>query len=186
MIENKKKILKDIDEKCYIYNILCIKSHSYYNMLSYCFNIPLVSISSVMTILNSSLKNPEILNTCNIVFNLVNAILIVINSSVKFNSKSDDFKSYQIRFIRLQYDCGKLLDRIEDNEESGKETDDINELNEKIYSLKKMYDDLTVNMLDIPAHICKKVYNNYKDDYDLSKLPPVLLSYQEKHILQKI
>lgn len=181
MIENKKKILKDIDDKCYIYNILCIKSHTYYNMLSYCFNIPLVSISSIMTILNSSVKNTEILNVCNIVFNLVNAILIVINSNVKFNSKSDDFKSYQSRFIRLQYDCVKLLDRIEDNQEV-----EINELNEKIYSLKKMYDDLTVNMLDIPSHICKKVYNNYKDDYDISKLPPVLLSYQEKHILQKL
>lgn len=181
MINNKVKILKDIDDKCNIYNILCIKSHTYYNRLSYAFHIPLVSISSIMTIVNSSVKNTEVLNICNIVFNLLTALLLIVNNNLKFNSKSDDFKNYQSRFIKLQYDCCKLLDRIEDNQEQ-----EINELSEKIYSLKKIYDDITINMLDVPAHICIKVYNTYKDEVDIVKLPPILLSYRESHVFTKL
>lgn len=181
MNDSKKKILKNIDDNCSIYNILCIKTHIYYNRLSCSIHIPLVSISSIMTIVNSSVKDETILNILNIVFNLFTAILLVINSNLKFDSKSDDFKNYQIRFVKLQYECNKLLDIIEDNKEG-----EINELSEKVYNLKKNYDDITMSMLDIPSHICIKVYNNYKDETEYVKLPPILLSYKEKHNFTKL
>lgn len=177
MIEIKKSILKDIDNKCFIYNILCIKTHYYYNILYYAFHIPLISISSIMTVLNSSIQNTIILNNCNIICNLLTALLLVINGNLKFNSIADDFKNYQIRFIKLQYDCIKLLDRINDKNEEENEKD-LNELNEKIYNIKKLYDDIIINMHDIPSHICINVYKTYKDYPDIEKLPLILLSYK--------
>lgn len=180
-IESKIKILKDIEGKCTIYNILCIKSSSYYNKLASLIQFPLVLFSISMTIANTSIKDNKILNVFNVIFNLFTAILVVINSKYKFESKMEDFKSYNIRFIRLQYDCNKLIDKIKDrNEDEANEFNDLYELNEKIYSLKKLYDDITLNMHDIPSNICINVYKTYKNKIDSDKIPPILLVYKDK------
>lgn len=164
MNDSKIKILQDLDDKCSIYNILYVKSHLYYNSWSRAIHIPLVSISAVMTILNGSIKDEHVLCILNITFNMIIVILVVINANLKLDSKSDDFKGYQMRFVKLQYDCNKLIDKIA-------ETKDVNtEVDEKIYNVKKMYDDITLNMLDIPRHICIFVCNLYQDDSEYTRV----------------
>jgi uncharacterized protein YdcH (DUF465 family) len=180
--ENKIKILKDIDYKCGIYNILCIKSSSYYNKLASFINIPLITFSTGMTVANSSIKDDKILSIFNVIFNLFTAILVVLSSTYKFDSKMDDFKAYNMRFVRLQYDCNKLIDKIKDKNEDEYEANELNELyelNEKVYSLKKIYDDITLNMHDIPASICINVYKTYKNKIEYDKIPSILLAYRD-------
>jgi hypothetical protein len=180
--ENKIKILKDIDYKCGIYNILCIKSSSYYNKLASFINVPLITFSTSMTVANSSIKDDKILSIFNVIFNLFTAILVVLSSTYKFDSKMDDFKAYNMRFVRLQYDCNKLIDKIKDKNEDEYEANELNELyelNEKVYSLKKIYDDITLNMHDIPASICINVYKTYKNKIEYDKIPSILLAYRD-------
>lgn len=188
-IESKIKILKDIEGKCTIYNILCIKWSSYYNKLASSIQFPLVLFSTCMTIANTSIKDAKILNIFNVIFNLFTAILVVISSNYKFESKMDDFKAYNIRFVRLQYDCNKLIDKIKDKSEDEannlNELNELYELNEKIYSLKKIYDDITLNMHDIPSSICINVYKRYKNKLDSDKIPPILLAYKDKIDIEK-
>lgn len=180
--ESKIKILKDIDYKCGIYNILCIKSSSYYNKLASFINIPLITFSTGMTVANSSIKDDKILSIFNVIFNLFTAILVVLSSTYKFDSKMDDFKAYNMRFVRLQYDCNKLIDKIKDKNEDEYQANELNELyelNEKVYSLKKIYDDITLNMHDIPASICINVYKTYKNKIEYDKIPSILLAYRD-------
>jgi len=180
-IESKIKILKDIEDKCIIYNILCIKSAKYYNILSSLIYFPLILFSTSMTIVNTSIKDDKILKIFNVIFNLFTAILVVISSNYKFENKMENFKTYNMRFIRLQYDCNKLIDKIKDKKElEHNELNELYELNEKIYSLKKIYDDITLNMHDIPSSICINVYKTYKNKIDSDKIPPILLAYKDK------
>jgi hypothetical protein len=183
--ESKIKILKDIEDKCTIYNILCIKSAKYYNRLASSVQLPLVLFSTCMTVANTSIKDDKILSIFNVIFNLFTAILVVISSKYKFDSKMDDFKAYNIRFVRLQYDCNKLIDKIKDkNELEANELNELYELNEKIYSLKKIYDDITLNMHDIPSNICIDVYRTYKNKIEYDKIPPILLVYRDKEDIE--
>ena len=182
--ESKIKILKDIDSKCTIYIILCIKSSAYYNKLASLIQVPLVLFSTCMTIANTSIKDDNILSVFNVIFNLFTAILVVISSNYKFDSKMDDFKTYNMRFVRLQYDCNKLIDKIKDkNDDELKDANELNELyelNEKVYSLKKLYDDIILNMHEIPSRICINVYKTYKNKIEYDKIPPILLAYKDK------
>lgn len=182
--ESKIKILKDIDSKCTIYIILCIKSSSYYNKLASLIQVPLVLFSTCMTIANTSIKDDNILSVFNVIFNLFTAILVVISSNYKFDSKMDDFKTYNMRFVRLQYDCNKLIDKIKDKNDDelndANELNELYELNEKVYSLKKIYDDITLNMHEIPSSICINVYKTYKNKIEYDKIPPILLAYKDK------
>lgn len=185
-IESKIKILKDIEDKCTIYSILCIKSSSYYNILASLIRLPLILFSTSMIVVNTSIKYDKILNIFNVIFNLFTIILIVISSKYKFNSKMDEFKAYNMRFVRLQYDCNKLIDKIKDKKElESNELNELYELNEKIYSLKKIYDDITLNMHDIPSSICINVYKTYKNKIEYDKIPPILLAYKDKIDIEK-
>ena len=145
-------------------------------------NVPLITFSTSMTVANSSIKDDKILSIFNVIFNLFTAILVVLSSTYKFDSKMDDFKAYNMRFVRLQYDCNKLIDKIKDKNEDEYEANELNELyelNEKVYSLKKIYDDITLNMHDIPASICINVYKTYKNKIEYDKIPSILLAYRD-------
>jgi len=53
----KGYILDDILDQSFIYSILCYKAYSFYNMLKYVFQLPIIITSSIMSIVNSNLDD---------------------------------------------------------------------------------------------------------------------------------
>ena len=50
---NNLHVLKEYQDRVYVYNVLCVKTYEYYNHLKSVINIPLIMSSSIITILNS-------------------------------------------------------------------------------------------------------------------------------------
>jgi len=175
MIEGSYNILKNINSKCEIYNVVCYKAHCYYYTLSYIFYAPLLVCHTVMIFANCIFQQhafatlTEYLYVLNIAINLYTIIILVSNNTLRFDLKSEEFKKNQMRFLRLQYDVDKLFES----------TDLHNITKEQIYSLIKIYDDITTNMNTVPQHILLQTYHNYSD-VEEDKIPILLLSYKQK------
>ena len=146
-------ILDDILDQSFIYSILCYQSYSFYNMLKYIFSLPLIITSSMMSIINSnSNQEDNHMKIINISFNIFTALMLVINSNLKFESRADAFKNTQTKFIKLQHEIEKY---IVDEENPSKSF--INELRDK-------YDNIVEGIqYEIPKHICNRVRNQYKE-----------------------
>lgn len=173
MIEEFCGVLKNINSKCEIYNVICYKAHCYYYTMSYIFYAPLLICHMTMIFTNCIFEQNEYLYIVNIAANLYTIILLVSNNNLRFDLKSEEFKKNQMRFLRLQYDVDKLFGST-----------DINDItNEQIYSLSKIYDDIITNMNTVPRHILIQTYNNYRDVVE-DKIPLILLSVKPKKELK--
>lgn len=165
-IESKyKNILDQYVDKSFVYSVLCSKASSYYNMLKYGFQLPLILTSTVMTYINanndeSMAENMKIVNP---VFNLITAVLLSINNMFKFESKANDFKNNSIKFQKLSH---LIEQKILKNDIS----DDF------IQSIISQYDTIVENCLDVPHHIC----NNTRILYGGKKHLPIVCNGVEK------
>jgi hypothetical protein len=150
-LKSYEKMLSTYTDKCYVYSILCGKSSRYFNMLKNIFSIPLILLASIMSVINGSVKDSESLKLLNICFNILTSLLIGINSSLRFESKANDFKGLSIKYQRL----GHLIEQKLINE-----YEPISD--EFILSIVSSYDNLTESINeDIPEHICINVRKLY-------------------------
>ena len=79
--------LKDYSDNCYITAILCELSYNYYSTIYNVSLLPTILGSSILTILNSSEINDEILEKIEISINGVNTIILALVNSYRLNDR---------------------------------------------------------------------------------------------------
>lgn len=175
---NKGYLLDDLLDQCFIYSILCYKSHVFYNRLKYMFQFPIIISSSIMSLINSNLEQTDpAIKIVNISFNIFTALMLAINNNLKFEARSDTFKAHQNKFIKMQHDIEK---HILNNELLS--TEFLNSLVEKYDSIVE-----SINY-DIPSYILNDVRNTYKE----KKTLPIIINgikkrneYRDQDVIEK-
>ena len=94
---NKDKLL----DKCEAMTLLCTKACTYWSMLKFCFNIPLVLTSSAMCIINSISEDANRMKIPNIVVNAISVLIMSLHNSVKASEKFECFKRLSQQFMIL-------------------------------------------------------------------------------------
>lgn len=138
---DKNKLL----DKCECLTLLTTKAYTYWSLIKFLLNLPLVFTSSAMCIINSISTDSEKMKIPNIVVNACSVLLMSLLSSIKPSEKFEQFKKLSQQFLTLSHD----LETLDEDDEDYK-----NKLN--ILSLK--YDTLILdcNYEDIPIK-----YKNY-------------------------
>ena len=120
-MKSKLKLL----DKCECLTLLCTKGSSYWSLVKFCFNIPMVITSSAMCIINSISEDANSVKIPNIVVNAISVLIMSITNSVKPAEKFDIFKRLQQQFMELSVE----IEAIED--------DDISQEQYNIFVLPK-------------------------------------------------
>ena len=131
--------------------LLCSKASSYWSMIKFGFNIPLVLTSSAMCIINSISEDANEVKIANIVVNAISVLIMSLNNSIKASEKCDLFRRLSQQLLLL---TGKI------------ENDDIIDENEfKILAMS--YENLVndIEFSDIPNRYKLQVAESFKDRY---------------------
>jgi len=81
--------------------LLCSKASSYWSMIKFGFNIPLVLTSSAMCIINSISEDANEVKVPNIVVNAISVLIMSLNNSIKASEKCDLFRRLSQQFLLL-------------------------------------------------------------------------------------
>jgi hypothetical protein len=156
-----EKIVKEYNDRIYIYSILCNRSEVYYNRLKFFCSVPVILISSLMSVLNSNLEQ-NILKNFNIIFNALTAFILAFSNLMKVNEKVQEFKDIRKKF--------NALDSLIEMQLAAGGGDGLT--SDFATNVIKDYDNIVDNMnFEIPDHICRNVYKQYKNQ----KVLPIVL-----------
>jgi hypothetical protein len=145
-------IVNEYYDKSFISSLLCELSYGYYSFIYQMIIFPTILSSSILTILNSSEINKDIIKIINIIVNGINTILLAINSNFKLNDRSNSFKNMKIKFTALNH-------RIEsDKNKKLNDPSYIINIDEIINTFDNLYNDLSYQF---PIHIKNKVIKKY-------------------------
>ena len=145
-------LINEYYDKSFISSLLCELSYGFYSFLFNLVIFPTILSSSVLTVLNSSEIDKDIIKIINITINGINTILLAINSNFKLNERYSHFKSMKIKFTALNH-------RIETDR--NKKINDVNyviNVDEIINTFDGLYNDLSYQF---PTHIKNKVIKKY-------------------------
>ena len=165
MIEqNQINLLVAYRDRSYVYAVLCNRSFEFFSFIRSITNIPLILISSIMAIMNSSTFDAESMKLYNIIINSLTALLLGLISNFKLAEKDSDFK-------KLGQSMTKLCHQIEDDLNNNLEFITVDEIRQRV----KEYDSL-IETLDhaFPSFIKNKVKDMYKENRTL----PSCLNYE--------
>ena len=131
--------------------LLCSKASSYWSLIKFCFNIPLVLTSSAMCIINSISEDANEVKIPNIVVNAISVLIMSLNNSIKASEKCDLFRRLGQQFLLLS-------GQIENDNE-------ITDNDFNIIAIK--YENLVNYVLfeDIPHRYKLQVAESFKDRY---------------------
>ena len=145
-------LINEYYDKSFISSLLCELSYGFYSFLFNLVIFPTILSSSVLTVLNSSEIDKDVIKIINIIVNGINTILLAINSNFKLNDRYNHFKSMKIKFTALNH-------RIETDR--NKKINDVNyviNVDEIINTFDGLYNDLSYQF---PTHIKNKVIKKY-------------------------
>lgn len=155
---NNNNILKEYRDKTYIYQILSIKTTTFYNRIKQIVQLPIIIISSIMAIINSTFK-PDDLQVANVVLNGAVAFLMNLIGTYQIAEKVGRFKSVSQKFSQLLH---LIEDKMNNNQ------NDI----EDVRDITRIYDELLTQTDDIPEFICNQIKKQYNGKLYL----PVILN----------
>ena len=145
-------LIDEYFDKSYITSLLCELSYAFYSFLYQCIIFPTILSSSILTVLNSSDIDKDIIKIINIVVNAINTILLAINSNFKLNDRYNHFHTMKIKFTALNH-------RIEsDKNKKINDNSFIINIDDIINSFDNLYNDL---VYQFPSHIKTKVITKY-------------------------
>ena len=155
--QNQINLLVAYRDRSYVYAVLCNRSFEFFSFIRSITNIPLILISSVMAIMNSSTFDAESMKLYNIIINSLTALLLGLISNFKLAEKDSDFK-------KLGHSMTKLCHQIEDDLNNNLEFITVDEIRQRV----KEYDSL-IETLDhaFPSFIKNKVKDLYKENRTL-------------------
>jgi|TARA_Y100000389_G_scaffold185501_1_gene204963 hypothetical protein len=128
-------------DKCEAMSVLCQKATSYWSLIKFIFQIPLILTSSVMCILNSFDDDKGNMKIPNVVVNGASVLILALQNNIKVPEKVELFKSLSNNFLQLAHQL------------EGIEEEDINK--EHINTFTEKYDSLVIQCQfeDIPKKI---------------------------------
>ena len=128
-------------DKCEAMSVLCQKATSYWSLIKFIFQIPLILTSSVMCILNSFDDDKGSMKIPNVVVNGASVLILALQNNLKVPEKVELFKSLSNNFLQLAHQL------------EGIEEQDINK--EHINTFTEKYDSLVIQCQfeDIPKKI---------------------------------
>jgi len=94
--------------------LLCTKACTYWSMVKFCFNIPLVLTSSAMCIINSISEDANRMKIPNITVNAISVLIMSINNSVQASKKFECFKRLSQQFMILSQEIEGMEEAIEE------------------------------------------------------------------------
>jgi len=143
--ERSEKLLSRCEAMC----LLCSKASTYWSVVKFCFQIPLVLTSSAMLIINSVSEDANVVKVPNIVVNAISVLLMSLNNTVKAGEKCELFHRLGQQFLVLS---GQIENDVEVTE---------NDFN--IIAVK--YENLINECLfeEIPSRYKIAVTESYKD-----------------------
>ena len=146
------EIIKEYYDKSFISSLLCELTYNYYTWITQIIIFPTILTSSVLTVLNASEINKNVIQYINISINGINTILLTINSYFKFNDRSLHFKTMRVKFNTLNHRIESMMNR--------KKIDNLLIINmdEIITEFDVLYNDL---QFPFPSHIKTKVIKKY-------------------------
>jgi hypothetical protein len=145
-------LINEYYDKSFISSLLCELSYGFYSFLYQCIIFPTILSSSILTVLNSSEIDKDIIKIINIVVNGINTILLAINSNFKLNDRYNHFRSMKIKFNALNH-------RIEsDKNKKLNDSTFIINVDEIITTFDNLYNDLSYQF---PTHIKDKIIKKY-------------------------
>jgi hypothetical protein len=146
------EILKDYSDKCYITAILCDLSYNFYSTIYNISLLPTILGSSILTILNSSEINDEILKKINISVNGMNTIILALINSYRLNDRINSFNNSRIKFNKLNHLIESVVNKHTDRDiDRGIIENIINEYD-------KLFEDIPYRF---PNHIRQKVIKKF-------------------------
>tara|TARA_B100001996_G_scaffold380885_1_gene369219 strand:- start:1572 stop:2147 length:576 start_codon:yes stop_codon:yes gene_type:complete len=154
-------LLKSYKDKSYVMGVLCEKSFEYFNFIKSICNIPLILISSIMAILNSSTFDGNEMKIPNIVINSLTAMIVGMINNFSINEKENNFKQLSSKFMKISH---SIEDKLHNHLETLTSSDVSNQIKE--------YDNL-IEQIDFtfPTSIQKTVKKLYKNK---KQLPAIL------------
>ena len=146
------EIIKEYYDKSFISSLLCELTYNYYSWIYQIIIFPTILTSSILTVLNASEMNKNVIQYINISINGINTILLTINSYFKFNDRSLHFKIMRVKFNTLNHKIESLINR--------KKIDNslIINMDEIINEFDSLYNDL---QFPFPSSIKTKVIKKY-------------------------
>ena len=89
LTQEQVKLLEEYRDKSFIISILSEESCNFYSFIKSIISFPLIISSAIMTVMNSSELQPEILKPVNIIINALTTLLVIIKlqKNVKFLNK---------------------------------------------------------------------------------------------------
>jgi hypothetical protein len=157
----QKEIIVQYRDKSYICSILCQQTSDWYNFLKTITNIPLILMSTSLSIINSlDLENVD-MRVPNIVINASFALILSLINNFSISEKQANFRSLHLKYIKLTH---FIEDKITNELDNCTKEDIRNIIND--------YDILTENLdYPYPGFIRKRVKTRY---FGKKTLPNIL------------
>jgi hypothetical protein len=151
MVKSLEERIEKLLSKTEAMVLLCSKASSYWSLIKFGFNIPLVLTSSAMCIINSISEDANEVKVANIVVNAISVLIMSLNNSIKASEKCDLFRRLGQQFLLLS-------GQIENDNE-------ITDNDFNIIAIK--YENLVNDVLfeDIPDRYKKQVAESFKERY---------------------
>jgi len=146
------EILKVYGDKAYITTVLCDLSYNYYSFIYNISLLPTILGSSILTILNSSMIEDNLLKKINIAVNGLNTVILALVNSYRLNDRINTFKNIKIKFNKLTH----LIESITNKNSEG-EIDKIT-IENIINEYDRLYEDL---VYQFPHHIKQKIIKKF-------------------------
>lgn len=100
MDDNLNKCLEDYMDRSFIYILMLNRAEIFYNRMKMCFKMPIILVSSAMSIVNSNFDG-DTMKTVNIVFNIVTSVILAVSSAWQLEAKQQEFCNAKKKFIKL-------------------------------------------------------------------------------------
>ena len=146
-----KIILDDYIDMIYIYEIICNETYNYYYRLKVIFELPIIIINLIMTIINSTILDINIIKHSNIFLNIITMFLVSVSNYLKVTEKCEILKINRDKFIKLY----NLIEKRKYTEDISVDFIDIIITN---------YDNIIENInFSFPPFILKKIRDKYAE-----------------------
>ena len=146
-----KIILDDYIDMIYIYEIICNETYNYYYKLKVIFELPIIIINLIMTIINSTILDINIIKHSNIFLNIITMFLVSVSNYLKVTEKCEILKINRDKFIKLY----NLIEKRKYTEDISVDFIDIIITN---------YDNIIENInFSFPPFILKKIRDKYAE-----------------------
>ena len=162
MLEQRQiDLLVQYRDKAYVYAILTESSYEFFSFIKSMCNIPLILITSVLSIMNASPVDANNLKLPNVVINGCIALIMSMINNFQLSEKESTFKQVNQKMVRM---CHSIEDKLNNNLET-LDSEDVSQVIKEYDTIVEM------NEFTFPRHIKHSITAIYKNK---RTLPAVL------------